>query len=131
MTRPEHPASDDSHNWLDAEAGHVVRPYTVTRGRSAPSNRQFDMLSFVVAVPGARIAPENPQPEFRAILQHAEEPVSVAELASRLDLPLGVVRVLLDDLTRENLISIHRPASESGRPDDHILRAVINGLRAF
>lgn len=131
MTGPDHPASDDSHNWLDAEAGPVVRPYTLTGGRSAPEGHRFDMLSFVVAVPGATIAPANPLPEFRAILEHAREPISVAELASRLDLALGVVRVLLDDMTRENLISIHRPAARAGRPDDHILKAVINGLRTF
>jgi predicted ArsR family transcriptional regulator len=89
------------------------------------------MLSFVVAISGATVAPTKPLPEFQAILDHARDPVSVAELASRLDLALGVVRVLLDDMTRESLISIHRPAARAGRPDDHILRAVINGIRAF
>lgn len=131
MTPPEHPASHDSHDWLDAEAGPVVRPYTVTGGRAGPASRQFDMLSFVVAVSGARVAPENPQPEYRAILANAKRPVSIAELASRLDLAVGVVRVLLDDLAHDDLIRINRPASNAGRPDDHILRAVINGLRAF
>jgi hypothetical protein len=51
-------------------------------------------------------------------------------VASRLDLPLGVVRVLLGDLLHRGLISMYEPPQ--GRlPGDGVLRAVIDGLRTL
>jgi DNA-binding transcriptional ArsR family regulator len=54
--------------------------------------------------------------------------MSVAELASALDLPLGVVRVLLADLRERELVRIDRPSQERVT-DVQLLREVANGLR--
>ena len=35
--------------WDDAEAGPVVRPYAMTRGRTEPTGGTFDLISLVVA----------------------------------------------------------------------------------
>lgn len=119
------------HDWLDTEAGPVVRPYTVTGGRVRPASGAFDVVAFVVAVPPEQAEGRfDLQPEHRAILGIAQQPVSVAELASELDLALGVVRVLLGDLLADGLVSTHEP-SPSDLPDDDILKAVVNGLRAL
>ena len=37
------------HDWMDRDAGPVVRPYAMTQGRVAPSGGEFDLLAFVVA----------------------------------------------------------------------------------
>ena len=37
------------HDWLDQDAGPVVRPYAMTGGRVAPSGGEFDLVAFVVA----------------------------------------------------------------------------------
>ncbi len=130
MTSPDEPAAVDRHIWLDSDAGPVVRPYAVTRGRSRPQVGEFDLLTFVVATPGGQ-PPATLPPEQRSILARASEPVSVAELASHLDLALGVVRVLLGDLVQDGLIRIHTPAAGAKQPTEHLLEAVINGLRAL
>ncbi|MDG4863939.1 DUF742 domain-containing protein, partial [Streptomyces sp. T-3] len=74
-------------------------------------------------------------PEQRALLSLcAQGPRPVADLASDSGLPLGVVRVLLGDLTAHGLIHITPPestATRNARPDAHLLREVINGLRAL
>lgn len=121
----------EPHDWLDTEAGPVVRPYTVTGGRVRPSS-SFDLMAFVVAAPLEQ-AEGRPhlQPEHRAILAVARDPVSVAVVASELDLALGVVRVLLGDLVAEGLLSVHEPPASAEIPDDNILKAVVNGLRAL
>jgi hypothetical protein len=124
MSRPH-------HNWLDADAGPVVRPYTMTGGRVRPEVGGFDLVAFVVAT-----APPSPtdhmQPEHRAILVRAKRPVSVAELAAHLDLALGVVRVLLGDLLAAGLITMHEPSASSPRfPHDDMLKAVVHGLRSL
>jgi hypothetical protein len=71
------------------------------------------------------------QPEHQAILDRADRPVSVAELASFVDLAVGVVRVLLGDLLQQGLISMYEPPSGAHRPGEDVLKAVVNGLRSL
>jgi hypothetical protein len=127
-------AGDDhaAHDWLDRDAGPVVRPYAMTRGRVRPSSGGFDLVAFVVAVPYDGPLPVHLQPEHRAILGITREPLSVAEVSAYLDLALGVVRVLLGDLLAEGLIAMHEPHLGAAElPDEHVLKAVVNGLRAL
>jgi len=125
----------DEHDWLDAEAGPVVRPYAVSSGRSAARTggwgkaTPIDLVAFVHAVDDTSTGMFL-LPEHQAILDRAKTPVTVAELAGHLDLALGVVRVLLDDLLQQRLITIDEPDG-AGRPDARVLKAVINGLRSL
>jgi hypothetical protein len=119
------------HDWLDRDAGPVVRPYAMTQGRVAPTGSEFDLVAFVVAT-----APELPpaarlQPEHHAIIGACWEPVSVVELAAKLDLSIGVVRVLLGDLRSAGLISLYEPPAAEQPHDIDVLKAVVNGLRAL
>ncbi|GGM19163.1 MULTISPECIES: DUF742 domain-containing protein [Micromonospora] len=120
------------HEWLDDDAGPVVRPYTLTGGRVRPAVEGFDLVAFVLADPGAD--PDGHRglhPEHRRLIELARRPVPVAELAARLDLALGVVRVLLGDLLAGGLVSVHEPPRRTFLPDDNILKAVVSGLRAL
>jgi len=123
-------AEPEPSTWLDSEAGPLVRSFALTGGRSR-SGPTFDLLAYVVATESAHNLVWQTQPEHRAILAHASTPVSLAELASRVDLPLGVVRVLLGDLVELEAIAIQEPASISSIPEDHVLKAVINALRTL
>lgn len=119
------------HDWLDRDAGPVVRPYAVTQGRVAPTGGEFDLLAFVVAtMPSLPPAPHL-QPEHHAIIAACWEPVSVVEIASKLDLSVGVVRVLLGDLRSVGLVSLYEPPAASQPQDLDVLKAVVNGLRAL
>jgi hypothetical protein len=130
---PDQPlsAARPRHDWMDRDAGPVVRPYAVTGGRVRPASGGFDLVAFVVAVASDAPLPPHLQPEHRAILDLVREPLSVAETAAYLDLGLGVVRVLLGDLLAEGLITMHKPAGVAQLPDEHVLKAVVNGLRAL
>ncbi|MDG4769487.1 DUF742 domain-containing protein [Solwaraspora sp. WMMD792] len=120
------------HDWLDSDAGPVVRPYAVTGGRVQPTGATFDLLAFVVAKAPEGAGAEVPlQPEHRRIVGLAQQPVSVADLAADLDLALGVVRVLLGDLLAAGLIALYEPPASAAHPHDDILKAVVNGLRAL
>ncbi|MFD0748144.1 DUF742 domain-containing protein [Phytohabitans flavus] len=126
-------ASGPQHDWLGDDAGPVVRPYTVTGGRVRPVTGGFDLMAFVLAAPGAASSPDaaHLQPEHRAILTMAEDPVSVAELAAGLNQVVGVVRVLLGDLLAAGLVAMHEPSTAAHFPEDDVLQAVVNGLRAL
>jgi hypothetical protein len=57
--------------------------------------------------------------------------VTVAELAAAVGLPLGVVRVVLDDLLHENLIEVTAAAPRGHVTDMGLLRQVLNGLQSL
>jgi hypothetical protein len=120
-----------SHDWLDRDAGPVVRPYAVTGGRVAPTSSEFDLMAFVIATTPELPPAPHLQPEHHAIVAAAWEPASVVELASKLDLSIGVVRVLLGDLRSAGLISLYEPPAAAQGHDIDVLKAVVNGLRAL
>jgi len=119
------------HDWLDEDAGPVVRPYTMTGGRVRPVNGGLNLLAYVVARhrPDADLI--HYQPEHRRILLLTREPLSVAEVAARLDLAVGVVRVLIDDLMQVGLVSSYETEAAGRPPDNDVLQAVIDGLRSL
>lgn len=127
------PTSDAAvgQQWYDHEAGPVVRPYTVTGGRARPVTGTLDLLSYVEALfaPDADVV--HLQPEHRSILDLTRTALSVAEIAAHLDLPVGVVRVLIGDLVQANLVSTFSSPTPVNPPDESILQAVIDGLRAL
>ncbi|AXI80538.1 DUF742 domain-containing protein [Peterkaempfera bronchialis] len=125
--------------WYDDDAGPVVRPYAMTRGRTRPTGDSFfDLVSVVSTVDRAEEpdpeAERGPvlDPEHHAILEMCRcEPLTVAEIGSATGLPVGVVRVLLGDLDETGRIRVTRPVPPAQLPDERILREVINGLRAL
>ena len=119
--------ADDSGTYWDP--GPVSRPYTVTGGRTRGS-WQFDLVDFVVRTPKA-VDTTYVSPERSRILELCRYPVAVAELASAMGLPMGVVHVLLGDLLQENLIEVSAAAPRGRVTDLNLLRQVLNGLQAL
>jgi hypothetical protein len=119
----------EEDRWLDEEAGPVVRPYALTRGRTRPTGEPLDLIALVTAVRGVEVDPVGLDPEHLALLAMCRLPASVADLASDLDLPLGVVQILLADLRVRSLIGVHHPTPPAQLPDPRILREVADGLR--
>ncbi|WP_030624240.1 DUF742 domain-containing protein [Streptomyces sclerotialus] len=121
--------------WFDDEAGPVVRPYAMTRGRTASGAvARLDLIAQVIAESRADepVTDQSLSPEHLDIVDLTREsPLSVAELAAELDLPIGVVRVLIGDLLDAELVRVSRPVPPAELPDEGILREVINGLRAL
>jgi predicted ArsR family transcriptional regulator len=60
-----------------------------------------------------------------------QEPVTVADVAADLDLPLGVVRVLLGDLIQAKLISVRPRPTARPQASYNLLQEVLDGLRAL
>jgi len=115
--------------WLDQDAGPVVRPYALIRGRTRPSGEALDVIAMIIAVRGVTPDPVSLEPEHFAALRLSALPISVADLAADLDLPLGVVQILLGDLRERSLITVHNPIPPARLPDPQILKEVVDGLR--
>ena len=118
-----------AERWLDEEAGAVVRPYALTRGRTRPVGGRLDLIALISAVRDAQASTIGLGPEHRSLLRICQQPTSVADLAADLDLPVGVIRILLGDLRERALIRVHNPIPPARLPDRRILQEVVDGLR--
>lgn len=124
------PSNDE--RWLDAEAGPVVRPYALTRGRTRHSGEAFDLVATVTATQMRIADPGGLGPEHFAVLQLVHVPTTVVDVASDVDLPLGVVRILLADLREVGLVTIQAPVPmKAHQVDRETLREVLHGLRGL
>lgn len=103
-----------------------VRPYALTGGRTR--SRLPLLVETMISVPNydAEFS-ETLLPESHAVYEHALEPVSVAELSVLLNIPLGVIRVLISDLAGDGAVFIH-PTGQAYQYDNDILERVLDGL---
>ncbi len=74
----------------------IVRPYTITGGRTEASRGDVRFESVIVATPSGQEEP-GLTPEIAALVAHADRPRSIVEVAHRAVLPLGVALVLAGD----------------------------------
>jgi len=122
--------------YLDRDAAHgqlqsaSLRPYLLTAGRARAVDSSIEIETQVSATDSGRAALAQLQFEQRDIVELCRGPLSVAEIAARLDLHLGVVRVLVGDLTALGYLNVLRPNGDSSHDIDTISR-VIRGLRAI
>jgi hypothetical protein len=107
-----------------------VRPYAMTGGRTRPAHTDLEIEALVSTTSLGDRTPKLTV-EQRAIAALCRDILSVAEIAGRLDLPLGVARVLVADMADEGLVMVHRPTQAGDRPDLALLERVLYGLRAI
>jgi Protein of unknown function (DUF742) len=106
----------------------LVRPYTVTGGRTQPRYK----LALEALVTATVYEPRDLSvlaPECQAILQFCLDWRSVAEISAVLRLPLGVARILVADMSADGLVRVHQRDDSEGRPDLNLLERVLSGLR--
>ncbi len=111
---------------LDEAAGRLVRPYTVSGGRTHPT-AALDLLSLVLATgspPRPTLGPEHSQ-----ALGLCAAPTSVAEIAAHLRLPVAVAKVLISDLVDCGAVTAQPPRRPDTPNDRSLLEAVLDGLR--
>ncbi len=110
------------------DATPFVRPYARTRGRT---RSDYDLpIEALVTTVGTAAEDGRMNPEHRPIAALCTQVQSVAEVAARLALPLGVARVLLGDMARIGLVTVHTTAGdETGQPEVALLEKVLSGLR--
>jgi hypothetical protein len=112
--------------WLDADAGRLVRPYAVSEGRTKPSVK-LDMLTMILAVGAGGTA--GMDPDRAQILALCSYATSVAELAARLRLPAAVTKVIISDLLDSGAVIVRSPSFHSNGPDLSLLQQVLDGLQ--
>jgi len=106
-----------------------LRPFLLTSGRVARDGA-IAIETQVVTTEQGRAAGRELSYERRDIVTLCCDPQSVAEIAAQLQLHLGVVRVLVGDLSGEGHLAVYLPNADAAEDVDTLLR-VIRGLRAI
>lgn len=109
--------------------GSALRPFLLTDGRVATDDA-IAIETQVVTTDLGRAECVRLGFERRDIVALCDLPQSVAEIAASLSLHLGVVRVLVGDLSADGHLSVHAPDADVAGDVDTLLR-VIRGLRSI
>jgi len=121
----------------DEPTGALVRPYAVTRGRTRPRMEIALEALVETTVRGRNSAGQNTTGQGREQQYIASlcdgRLQSLAEVAARMKLPLGVARVLIADMAAEGLVAVYEPTSFDSNNNDavgtELLERVLSGLR--
>jgi hypothetical protein len=110
--------------------GALVRPYAVTRGRTEPT-RHIAIEAILVTTPRGQQESLYAGRDKHMIASLCEgRPLSLAEIAAHMRMPLGVTRVLVADMASEGLMAVHDPMAEDDYDDRmDLLERVLSGLR--
>jgi peroxiredoxin Q/BCP len=111
----------------------LVRPYTLTAGRT-DSRVKLALEAPVEALNPAAKPPRWPRNDVRGqILTLCVHSLSVAEIAARLSLPLGVTRVLVGDLVTQGYLRVHATLGDPMTIDERreLISRTLRGLRAL
>ncbi len=124
---PPAPVSPPDDDFGDEAA--IVRPYAWTRGRTR-ANYELRLETLISTTELAHEAGRLVQLEHRSVSALCRYPLSVAEVAAKLSIPLGVARVVLSDMAELGLISIHRTFADDDIAAHLVLmERVLSGLR--
>lgn len=119
------PAPVDSAS--DTQATYI-RPYAWTGGRTKSTHRLE--LETLVSV-SEMCRPERLQrTEHHTIAEICQHPRSIAEIGARLEVPLGVAKVLVSDMADLGLLTVHDTVSDNTSSSHFLLmERVLSGLR--
>ena len=120
----------------DEPTGALVRPYAVTRGRTRPKLEIAleALVETTVRGRSAGVGRSNGGSEHQYIAAMCDggRVQSLAEIAARMLLPLGVARVLVADMASDGLVAVYEPTSLEDETDavgTELLERVLSGLR--
>jgi hypothetical protein len=115
-----------------AREASLVRPYTLTAGRT---ETKVDLpLEAPVQTLQAGLPHRWPADDARGkIIRLCVKSPSVAEISARLDLPVGVARVLVGDLVLSGYLRVHRTLTEHSTHDERheLIGRTLRGLKAL
>ena len=117
----------------DEPTGALVRPYAVTRGRTRPRMEIALEALIETTARGRAVANGGQSREHQYIAALCDGRLqSLAEIAARMQLPLGVARVIIADMAADGMIAVYEPTSLEDTNDavgTELLERVLSGLR--
>ena len=113
---------------LDDAGSSLIRPYVLTGGRTRPEGPELPIESVVATSPTADLTALGF--EQARLAAACMEPITIAELASALDVPLGVARILVSDLVTVGILDAN-PTNDGSVASPQLIERLIEGIRAL
>jgi len=114
----------------DGEAVSRLRPYLLTSGRAEPLDDTLEIEAQVMTTDAGTLAALRLPFEHRDIVRLCMVSMSIAEVAARLRLHIGVARVLVADLADLGYLYVERPSLPNSQ-NPNLIERVIRGLEAI
>jgi peroxiredoxin Q/BCP len=130
---PKHSESESAGAWFAEPEPtlepSLVRPYALTAGRT-DAGIDLALEAPVEALDITAKPPRWPKNDVRGqIVTASTDTTSVAEIASRLSLPIGATRFLVDELVTQGYLRVRAPQSDSIDDRRELINRTLRGLR--
>jgi hypothetical protein len=125
MALPTQPWEPDD----EAPVARVVRPYTLTGGRTAPKIE----LPVEATLRRESNGSEDPTDGNLVSILEVCDKRSVAEVSAHVKMPIGVVRVLLGDLIEQGHVRVQATLTANSSQDERreLIERTLRGLRTL
>jgi hypothetical protein len=120
----------DQEGRADSATGRLVRPYALTGGRTSTTHAQLDIATQIV-VARTDIDRTDLEPEHEEIIALCRRPLAVAEIASTMDVPLFVAKVLIGDLIDRGALEAGWHELDNPQPDLRLMEQILDRLQAL
>ena len=121
-------AADDTDDGDDAgsESGRLIRPYAMIGGRTT-AETEISLEAQIQASTRASQHLGAYRWEAAKVVELVQSPMALIEIAARLQIPIGVARVLVADLVSDGAVMLHVP--EKTQSFASLLERVLDGVR--
>lgn len=113
--------------------GRLIRPYVITGGRTTTRGAEISLEAQIETTISVRGDTSRYRWEAKRLLDLCREPMALIEVAARLEVPIGVARIVADDLLREGLIEVREQqygqTGTSASAYTDLLEKVLDGIR--
>jgi hypothetical protein len=106
--------------------GRLIRPYAITGGRTG-AETNIDLEAQIQASTRADELVGSYRWEAKRLIELVQAPMALIEVAARLEIPIGVARVLVADLVDDGAVAIHTPQTTQNFTS--LLERVLDGVR--
>lgn len=114
--------------------GRIVRPYTMTGGRTSEGEVAIALEALVAATAEGMRRRDSFRWESAEIIHRSRTATAVIELAALMEIPIGVVKVLTADLRDLGAVTVTDPPdvlTTEGDGYTDLLRKVLDGIEAL
>ena len=108
------------------ETGRLIRPYAMTGGRTL-AETEISLEAQIQATTRASQHLGAYRWEAAKVVELVQSPMALIEIAARLQIPIGVARVLVADLVNDGAVMLHIP--EKSQSFASLLERVLDGVR--
>ena len=113
----------------DGETGRLIRPYAMTGGRTTVDGSKLSLETQIQSSARASTHLGAYRWEAARLVELVRTPMALVEVSARLQIPVGVARVIVADLCRDGAVIVHEP--QKSESFTSLLEKVLDGVRSL